>query len=58
MAPTQNHALYIREIPENCHTFTVFDPPKTDNLMTPGIIPKPEVIEGIVGGDSLAIQPI
>ena len=35
--PTPNNAFVIREIPQNCHRFVLFNSPKMGNLMTPGL---------------------
>ena len=34
--PTQTSCTIIGEIPPNHHTFALFDPRETGNLMTPG----------------------
>ena len=48
----------IREIPENYHTFTLFDPPNMDNFMSPVImIPKPEFFGRILGEIALQSSP-
>ena len=52
--PTQT-MHYYRGIPQNYHTFVLFDPPRNGNLMTP-VIPKPE-FSGDLEVDSLTKPP-